>query len=364
MHADEQARLATGAGHPETEPEITVIVVNYNGGEYIRRCIASLAAQTFRDFETIIVDNASTDGSIAGIAERPAQTLIMAESVNHGFAAGNNLAARRARGRWLALLNPDAEAEPDWLESLVRAVQMRPTYRLVASLQIAAHDDRLLDGAGDCYLAWGYAWRGGHGHSRRETPPAGECFAPCGAAAFYPKDAFLASGGFDERYFCYHEDVDLGFRLRLMGERCQFDPACRVRHVGSGITGKASRFAVFHGARNSVWTYVKNMPSRLLLVTAPVWIAAALALLVRSVLKGRGVATFQGLAAGLGGLETALTERRRVRRMRRVSAGAIMAAFSWNPLLFLGRRCHVRPFLPRDPRGAPDVPSPSNAASF
>jgi N-acetylglucosaminyl-diphospho-decaprenol L-rhamnosyltransferase len=139
------------------DPEITVVVVNYNGGDYIRRCLASLAAQTYRSFETIVVDNASSDGSIDRLGEMPPHTTILREGVNHGFAVGNNLAARMGRGRWLALLNPDAEAAPDWLESLMRAVAERPTHRIVASLQVAAHDAGVLDGAGDCYLAYGYA---------------------------------------------------------------------------------------------------------------------------------------------------------------------------------------------------------------
>ncbi len=331
------------------DPEITVVVVNYNGGDYIRRCLASLASQTFRSFETIVVDNASIDGSIDAIAEQPPRTTILRESVNHGFAAGNNLAARMGRGRWLALLNPDAEAAPDWLESLMRAVSERPTHRVVASLQVAAHDAAVLDGAGDCYLAYGYAWRGGYGRSIRDTPGAGECFAPCGAAALYPRDVFLACGGFDERYFCYHEDVDLGFRLRLLGERCQFDPRCRVTHVGSGITGKASAFAVFHGARNGLWTYIKNMPGPLLILTFPVWLAGTMAILARGLFTGRFTSTAKGLGAAIGDLGPALAARRAMRKDRRADQRSIALALSWNPLRFLARKPHVKPFEAQDP---------------
>ena len=338
-----QPALTAGA-----DPEITVVVVNYNGGDYIRRCLASLAVQTFRSFETIVVDNASTDGSIDRIVEQPPHTMILRESVNHGFAAGNNLAARMGRGRWLALLNPDAEAAPDWLESLMRAVGERPTHRVVASLQVAAHDAAVLDGAGDCYLAYGYAWRGGYGRSIRETPAAGECFAPCGAAALYPRDVFLACGGFDERYFCYHEDVDLGFRLRLLGERCQFDPRCRVTHVGSGITGKASAFAVFHGARNGLWTYIKNMPGGLLVLTLPVWAAGTFAILVRGLMTGRFASTARGLGAAVADMGPALAARRALRRQRRASVQSIAGALSWNPLRFLARKPHVKPFTTED----------------
>lgn len=326
------------------DPEITVAVVNYNGGDFVQRCLASLAEQTFRSFETIVVDNASTDGSIDRIAQLPPQTTILRESVNHGFASANNLAARRGRGRWLVLLNPDAEAAPDWLESLMRAVAERPTHRVVASLQVALHDEAVLDGAGDCYLAYGYAWRGGYGRSADDVPPAGECFAPCGAAALYPRELFLACGGFDESYFCYHEDVDLGFRLRLLGERCQFDPRCRVKHAGSAIAGKGSTFAVFHGARNGLWTYIKNMPGPLLALTIPVWFVGTLAILARGLMTGRFLPTAKGLYAALSHLGPALAARRALRVRRRASLGSIAASLCWDPARFLFRKPHIRPF--------------------
>src|SRR5690606_16831953 len=196
----------------------------------------------------------------------------------------------------------------------------------------------------DCYLAYGFAWRGGFGRSVHETPQAGECFSPSGAAALYPRDAFLAAGGFDERYFCYHEDVDLGFRLRLLGERCQFDPRCRVRHAGSGITGRSSDFAVFHGARNGIWTYVKNMPGPLLLVTLPVWLAGLIALLMRGLVAQRFKPTLRGFVAGLRDIGPALKTRREIRKRRVARLGDIAAILTWNPLRFLTRRADVRYF--------------------
>lgn len=328
---------------------ITVVVVNYNGGDFIRRCLESLARQTFREFETIVVDNASTDGSLDRLGDLPERCTIVREAVNHGFAGANNLAAKLARGEWLALLNPDAEADSDWLESLMRAVRERPSHRVVASLQVALDDASILDGVGDCYLAFGYAWRGGFGRSIKETPTAGECFAPCGAAAFYPRDVFIGSGGFDERYFCYHEDVDIGFRLRLLGEQCQFDPRARIRHAGSGITGRASDFAVFHGARNGVWTYVKNMPLGLLIVTLPIWLLGTSAILVRGLFTGRFRATAKGLGAAIADLGPSLKARSALKRLRKASIADVAVALSWNPLRFLTRRPDVRPFGLRGP---------------
>ena len=340
----------TGEGDPTPAPglapDFTVVVVNYDGGDYLRGCLASLARQTFTNFETIVIDNASSDNSLDRIVEKPERLTILRQAENLGFAGGNNVGARVGRGRWLALLNPDAEAAPDWLEAMRRAITARPSHRMLACKQISLHDPTKLDGVGDCYLAYGYAWRGGFGHPNGDAPPSGECFAPCGAAALYPRDVFLEAGGFDERYFCYHEDVDIAFRLRMQGERCQYVADAIVHHAGSAITGRTSRFAVFHGVRNGVWTYVKNMPGGLLLLTSPVWLVGSLMLLLRGAFRGVFVPTWQGFVAAFAGLGPVLASRKALKARRRVSPAHIAAAFTWNPFRYLGRSIDVRPFPP------------------
>lgn len=327
-----------------TVPEITVVVVNYNSGDYLRGCLASLARQTHANFEVIVIDNASTDGSLERASEKPAKLTIMKQAENLGFARANNIGAAAGKGQWLALLNPDAEAEPQWLEAMLRAVREHPGHRMVASLQFSLHDPAKLDGAGDNYLAYGYAWRGGFDHSASEAPGAGECFGPCGAAALYPRAAFLDAGGFDERYFCYHEDVDIAFRLRLLGERCQFAPDARVRHAGSAITGRTSRFAVFHGVRNGVWTYFKNMPGHILTLTIVVWLLGAVLLLIRGAFRGAFLPTLDGFVAAFRGIGPAFRARRHLKARRTVDPADLWAAFTWNPFAYLGRQIDVRPF--------------------
>jgi N-acetylglucosaminyl-diphospho-decaprenol L-rhamnosyltransferase len=332
---------------PETDvatPEISVVVVNYNAGHHLAACLASLRAQTFTNFEVILVDNASTDASMQGVEDETGWLTVLRQTRNLGFAAGNNVGAKAARGRLLALLNPDAIAEPDWLEQVLAAEAAHPDCRMIACLQVMTGDPLRMDGAGDCYLAYGFAWRGGFGHWLANAPAAGECFAPCGAAAVYPRDLFLKLGGFAETYFCYHEDVDLGFRMRLAGESCQFAPLAKVRHAGSAITGRTSRFSIFHGVRNGVWTYMRNMPLALLLPTLPVWVLGSLALLARGALIGRFEPTLSGLAAGLAALPRVMGERAAIARTRTASLSEVSSAFSWNPLDFLGRVPRVRHF--------------------
>src|SRR5690606_3819880 len=163
--------------------------------------------------------NASTDGSPERIAEEfPGVTLLRCER-NLGFAAANNLAIRAAQEcEWIALLNPDAFADENWLKELLAAAERRPECASVGSRLLRADDPGTLDGIGDVYHLSGLAWREGFG-----KPAAGfglkpkEIFSPCAAAALYRASVLREVEGFDEDYFCYAEDVDLGFRMRLLG---------------------------------------------------------------------------------------------------------------------------------------------------
>ena len=243
-------------------PLVSVVIVNWNGESVLQRCLESVFAQTIRDVEVILVDNASTDRSLDGIEEHWSLIKIIRMKKNMGFAAANNIAARAAHGQWLALLNSDAFPEPDWLESLLAASEKHTGLFFFASCQIQANDPGKLDGTGDQYNTGGIAWR------RQHNQPVGdaintvnEVFSACGASAFYPRNAFLEAGGFDDTFFSYFEDVDLGFRLRLLGYRCLYIPNARVLHVGSSSLGKDSKFAIYHSLRNMVWTFFKNMPA-------------------------------------------------------------------------------------------------------
>ncbi len=323
----------------------TVIIVNFNGGELVQKALDSLRVQTRQDFEVILVDNASSDHSIDALDTTglPRFTL-MAEAENHGFARANNLAARRAKGDWLVLLNPDAQAKPDWLDAIARAAQRHPDTRMFASLQLDATLPSTLDGAGDAYLVFGFPWRGGFGRPVREIPGEGECFSPCGAGAVFERDLFLRHGGFDESFFCFCEDVDLGFRLRLAGERCLFIPDAVIHHVGGALSGRESEFATFHGTRNRLWTYVKNMPAPLLWLTLPGHVTLMAYLLVRAVMTGRAGPMWRGVTAGLKGLRE-IRAARSAAPPRRGSLWEVARAMSWNPLRMSQRMVHIR--LPR-----------------
>jgi GT2 family glycosyltransferase len=328
-------------------PHFSVIIVNYNGGDYLKGALASLAAQTRQDFEVFLVDNASTDGSMERLGDKlPEHLHLMPQTENLGFAAANNLAAKSAKGAWLVLLNPDAEAAPNWLEKLAEAATRFPATKSFASAQIDLNNPENMDGAGDAYLGFGIPWRGGFGRPVSEMPGEGECFSPCGAGAMIHRETFLAHGGFDERFFCFCEDVDLGYRMRLAGERCIFLPDAIIHHAGGGLSGRVSEFSLFHGARNRLWTYFKNTPLRLLVLTLPVHIALTAAILLRGLVTGRFGGTWRGLWAGIKGLRPILRERKALKTARKTSISAICAAMCWNPFTMLRRKPHITPIKP------------------
>ncbi len=321
----------------------SVIIVNYNGGDYIAGALASLANQTVSDFEVFLVDSASTDGSMERLGDvLPANLHLRPQNTNIGFAAANNLAAREAKGDWIVLLNPDAAAAPDWLEKLAEGASRHPDAVMFASAQINMADPSRMDGAGDAYLGFGIPWRGGFGRPIAEMPEEGTCFAPCGAGAMYMRESFLAHGGFDEKLFCFCEDVDLGYRMRLAGETCVFLPEAKITHEGGGVSGRVSEFALFHGARNRLWVYLKNTPMWLLIITLPGHIALTVMILLRGLVTKRAKDTWRGIWAALKGAGPILKERKSLMASRRVSGASLVSAMSWNPVTMLQRKADVR----------------------
>lgn len=264
------------------EAAVQVIVVAYKSAATLQRCIDALEAQSFTDFEAVVWDNGSGDEAVAKLRAGPRLRTVLCEQ-NLGFAAANNRAAAQSRSRYIVLLNPDAFAEPDWLERLVAAADNYGA-ESIGSLQLDDADPGLLDGAGDCMSIAGIPWRGGYGQPRSAAPSAPcEVFSACGAAALYRRDAFEAVGGFEEKFFCYCEDVDLGFRLRLAGGRCILEPRAVVRHLGGASSGgKSSAFAEYYGARNRLWTLARNMPLWLMPIALPAHILIMAYVLLRS----------------------------------------------------------------------------------
>ena len=157
-------------------------------------------------------------------------------------------------------------------------------------------------------------------------------FSACGAAAVYPRQAYAELGGFDEEYFAYLEDVDLGFRLQLAGVRCIYLPAAVVQHVGSGSTSRRSDFSVYYGNRNMVWTFFKNMPALLLLLLLPAHVLMNLGMVVLSGLRRQGRVTLRAKRDALAGLPRMLRKRPTVQAARKTSLLGLARVMDWNPV--------------------------------
>ena len=309
-------------------PGVSLVIVNFNAGEALLRCLEAVALQTLPPTRLILVDNASTDGSakkasafldshvaLAGISESVRNTK------NLGFAAANNAAIARCNTEFIALLNPDAIPQPDWLEKLVAAAKRHPQAASFGSLQMRDIAGGIIDGLGDVYHFSGASWRKHHG--RKLHPPdllEGEIFSPCAAAALYRRSAFLEVGGFDEDFFCYMEDVDLGFRLRLRGYAAVFVPQAIVEHASEN---RRRDFAVYHGHRNLVWVYLKNMPGIFFWIFLPLHLLINLQMVYVVTLRGQGEVVRRSKRDALLGIARVWDKRLAIQSQRKASLGAI-----------------------------------------
>ena len=307
----------------------SLIVLAFNSGKYLDRCLTALS---LFDAEIICADNGSTDGTdFDALKVRFPDVTFRLHGHNLGFAAGNNRAAEVACGDWLGFVNPDAFAEAGWLPAMQAAIAADPEAAILTSLQLDAADPSQMDGAGDAMTFFGFPYRMGFGQPLPADLPPATVFSPCGAAFVIRRDLWRQLGGFDESFFTYCEDADLGFRARLLGHRCRFVPQARVAHVGSASTSVRSDFALYHGYRNRVWLYLKNMPLIVLLPTLPVHIGLTLFGALVDTFKGKGAIVRKALGDALSGMGPILRARKIIMKTKRIEALRLAALLTWNP---------------------------------
>lgn len=263
-------RPAPGDTTSERTPlEVSIIVLNFNGRDWLERCLPAALAEVAHDCELVVVDNGSSDGSAEFVAQTFPAVRLAPLATNLGFAAGNNAGAEVARGRYLAFLNNDAAPQPGWLAKLRAALDSRPDAGLAASCIVYLDRPTIVDSAGDGLTRFGGAFKRSHGRPVSEALTPRDVFGACGAACLIRKELFDEVGGFDSAYFAVHEDVDLSYRCQLRGFSCVYVPDAVVHHAGSATLGRLSARSVFWGQRNLEWTYFKNTPWPLLALTFP-----------------------------------------------------------------------------------------------
>ena len=231
---------------------------------------------------------------------------------------------------FVVFLNPDAFPEPGWLEALLRAAKSHPDAAMFGSLQVSAADGNILDGAGDCYSCFGVPWRGGYGQPVKPLPTTPKHSAHARRLRCIGWNGLHASAVSMKRFFCYIEDIDLAFRIRLLGGRCLQVNSAVVRHVGSATSGIESDFTMYHSARNRLWTIIKNVPGWLLCVVVPLHMAFSVYLFFRFGTSSTASAIRQGLLAGFAGLPGTWKQRRKIQAARMASIGDIARAINWS----------------------------------
>lgn len=280
------------------QKKATIIIPNYNGLKFMEPCMRALKAQTDKNFELLVVDNGSTDGSVKWLKEQEIPSIFLEE--NTGFSGAVNVGIRAAKTPYVILLNNDTEPEPGYVEALVAAIEKSPKIFSVSSKMIQLYHKELMDDAGDMYSLLGWAYQRGVGQETRGYNRSVPVFSACAGAAIYRRAVFDEIGGFDEAHFAYLEDLDVGYRARIFGYENVYCPEAVVYHVGSGTSGsKYNSFKVKLAARNNVYLNYKNMPFlQLFLNLLPILVGIFLKyLFFRKI--GFGKAYREGLSEGL-----------------------------------------------------------------
>ena len=306
-------------------PRVSVVIPNWNGERFLDICLTSLREQTFESFETILVDNGSSDGSVAYVGEHFPEVRVVPLKENRGFSTAVNAGIEASETEYVVLLNNDTEQDPRWLESLVIAADTHSEAGLFASKLVDFYDRRTLDGAGDALRLSGLPYRLGHGErDRGQFDAPAYVFGACGAAALYRRAMLDGIGLFDEDFVSYCEDGDLSFRAQLAGYRCRYVPGAVVYHMGSASTGgKRSATATRLGTRNSLSLLVKNLPVSIMPHVLPFFIFGQVARLLTTAATGSLRAHLEGFAGAWRHLPLMLKKRRGIQATKRVSDSEI-----------------------------------------
>ncbi|MFT4520615.1 MAG: GT2 family glycosyltransferase [Halioglobus sp.] len=320
--------IAPSLNELQLNVKIAVVIVNFNSADLLAKCLQHLLKQTRQADSVIIIDNASQDSSMADLPMIPGLE-VHALGENSGFAAANNTAFERSSGMdYFITLNPDAFPAPDFIEQLEKAAESHPDYASFASRMM--RDETTVDGAGDQIHISGLAWRHLHGrHYAIEEHTECDVFSACAGAAMYRAQDISELGGFDESFFCYMEDVDLGYRLQLRDRPCLYVPTAEVLHMGSAITGQYPGFAVYHGHRNLVWVMVKNTPAALLLLVLPAHLLMSIVLAGVYLARGQFRIYLKAKLDALRGLGQVWGKRKKEQEQASSGSAAMLRHFNF-----------------------------------
>jgi len=325
------------------QPLLSVIIPNWNGKRFLAECIDSLKGQTFQNFETILVDNGSIDDSVEFAAKCYGDFIrIIRNDKNLGFAGGNNVGIQASKGEYIVLLNNDTWADPRWLEELARATRFDPPIGMWGSKVCSYYQRNRIEGVGELIYWDGLCRaRGQYEQDHGRYDAMEEILLPPGCGAMYRKSVFDGIGLFDEDFFAYADDSEIGIRARLAGWKCLYVPAAIVYHKNSGTAGQYSPLKAFYVERNRLWITVKYFPFPLLFLSL-------FFTFYRFVFQAYGALTHRGAAgkfarkysplklmgillkaygSGFRYLPRMWKKRRQLRPLRKVSYGEVISWF-------------------------------------
>jgi len=300
--------------------------------QHLEECLLSLSKQTTKDFEIILVDNGSMDGSADYAEKNFPYAKIVRLNKNEGFCGGNNIGLEHAKGEFIALLNNDTKVDPRWLEELLREMRRDPKIGICSSCMLNYFKPEYIDTAGDGYDICGVGFKVGNQVRVSEYQNKRLTFGACAGAAMYRRSMIDKIGFFDEDFFAVGEDIDLSFRARLSGYRCVYVPTAIVHHKINQTVGASSDFLLYQSRRNIEYTYFKNMPTPLLILTLPLHLLYNLLTLIQALAERRTGIYLKAKKDFFRNFSKVMNKRTEIQKQRKITLISLLNSFSKNYL--------------------------------
>ena len=279
--------------------EVSVVIPNFNGIAFLDSVLASLEGQTLSNFEVILVDNGSTDGSCSFVTANYPWVHLIELSENFGFCGAVNAGIRAAKAPYVLLLNNDTEVKEDFVEEMLAAIRRHKNAFSCGARMVQYHDRDRLDDVGNYYCALGWSFARGRGKDIHAYETEDKIFSACAGAAIYRKKILEKIGYFDEEHFAYLEDTDIGYRARIYGYENWYAPKAIVYHVCSGTSGsRYNQFKTRYSSRNNIYLIYKNMPLLQIILNLPFLAAGFLIKFLFFAIKGMGKEYAAGIKNG------------------------------------------------------------------
>lgn len=279
---------------------VSIVIPNYNGIEFLLNCLQSLQKQSYENYEIIVVDNASTDGSMMHVKEKFPEVIQIELDKNYGFSKAVNEGIKRSTSQYVILLNNDTTVDEKFVEELVNVMEGSKNIFSCQAKMLQMYESTRIDDAGDYYCALGWAFARGKGKSASLFQENTKIFAACAGAAIYRREVFEQIGYFDEAHFAYLEDIDIGYRARINGFKNRYAAKSIVYHAGSASSGsRYNEFKMELASRNSIFLIYKNMPYLQILLNLPLLLIGFFIKIMFFSKKGYGKTYLVGLKKGI-----------------------------------------------------------------